>query len=130
MIAKLLYPEIQQLIAERDLETLGDVLADWLPVDIASLAVDLSDQELRAAFHAIRGEPAADAFEYLDRTTQLRLLENLPALEAAPILNMMSPDDRTSLREALPEEMADQLMALLSREERAVAESLLDYPEQ
>lgn len=130
MIAKLLYPEIQQLIAERDLETLGDVLADWLPVDIASLGNDLSDTELRAVFQAIRGEQAAAAFEYLERTTQLRLLENLPDIEAAPILNMMAPDDRTSLLEALPEEMADELMALLSREQRAVAESLLDYPEE
>ena len=129
MIAKLLYPEIQQLIAELDLETLRDVLADWLPVDIASLVMDLEEEEQRVAFHAIRGELAADAFEYLDRGTQLRLLENLPDVESAPILNMMSPDDRTSLLEALPEEMAEKLMRLLSREERAVAESLLEYPE-
>ena len=41
----------------------------------------------------------------------------------------MSPDDRTQLLEELPSSAVTQLLRLLSPEERATAQSLLNYPE-
>src|SRR5262249_35996402 len=45
------------------------------------------------------------------------------------ILNDMSPDDRTALLEELPSAAVVQLLQLLSPEEKAVARTLLNYPE-
>lgn len=129
MIGKLLQPEVRELIASGDRSTLSEVVNDWLPADLASLVVELPEDEQAEVFQAVRGELAASTFEHLDLATQERLLESLPESDLAAILNGMSPDDRTALLEEIPEERADELLRLLSTEERVVAESLLDYPE-
>lgn len=129
MIHQLLYPEIRDLIAESDYETLADVLEEWLPADIAGLLGTLEIEEQVAVFHAIRGESAARVFEYLDLTMQEELLHLLPSSEVSAILNEMSFDDRTALLEELPEEVAERLLHLMPTDKRAVAEELLSYPE-
>ncbi len=49
--------------------------------------------------------------------------------EAASILNALSDDDRTSLLEELPGKITQQLLNILSPEERALASRFLGYPE-
>ncbi len=49
--------------------------------------------------------------------------------QVAAILNDMAPDDRTALFEDLPSAAVQQLISLLTPEERATAQSLLNYPE-
>ncbi len=49
--------------------------------------------------------------------------------EAAALLNDMAPDDRTMFLEELPASATRQLLSLLTPEERAVAVTLLGYPE-
>ena len=49
--------------------------------------------------------------------------------EAARILNDMSADDRTALLEELPGAAVVQLIQLLSPEEKAIAQALLNYPD-
>jgi magnesium transporter len=49
--------------------------------------------------------------------------------QVASILNDMSPDDRTALFEELPSIAVQQLIALLTPEERATAQALLNYPQ-
>jgi magnesium transporter len=99
MLSKLLQPEIQSLIAERELSILKEILS------------------------------AADTFENLELDTQKELLKAMAKSEVAAILNEMSPDDRTALLEDLPGTVAKQLIRLLSAEERRIAITLLGYPE-
>src|SRR4029077_17944580 len=49
--------------------------------------------------------------------------------EVAKILNEMAPDDRTALLDELPATVTQQLLQLLTPEERSVAIKLLGYPE-
>ena len=49
--------------------------------------------------------------------------------DVAALLNEMAPDDRTMFLEELPATATRQLLALLTPEERAVAVTLLGYPE-
>ena len=49
---------------------------------------------------------------------------------AAALLNNVAPDDRTLLLGELPANMTRQLLTHLSPEERAVAVTLLGYPER
>jgi magnesium transporter len=53
----------------------------------------------------------------------------LAEADVAELLNDMAPDDRTHLLEELPASVTNQMLALLTAEERAVAISLLGYPE-
>lgn len=130
MLGKLLLPEIRELIAAGDQATLTDVLNHWLPADVVELINDLPSVEQTAALRMLHGPQRVQVFEYLDRPTQKRLLDLLPADEAGHILNEMSPDDRTHLLVELPEEETNRLLDLLSGDQLVVARSLLQYPER
>lgn len=129
MLSRLLQPEVQSLIAERQLSVLKEILTEWTPADIAELIVDLPDHEQVIVFRLLHNELAADTFEHLDFDTQEALIKAMGREEAAAILNEMSPDDRTALFEEMPSYAARQLIQLLSHDERAVANALLGYPE-
>lgn len=129
MLSRLLQPEIQSLIEEKQLGILKEVLTDWTPADIAELLIDISEKERVIIFRLLSKELAADTFEYLDFDTQMELLKSMGREEVAEILNEMDPDDRTALFEELPSSAAKQLIQLLSPEERKVAVTLLGYPE-
>lgn len=129
MLSRLLKPEIMDLIEERQLSTLKEILADWTPADIAELMSELSESDQVIIFRLLHPELATDTFEYMDIDTQMNLLKAMGKEEVASILNEMSPDDRTALLEELPSAAAKQLITLLSPEERKTAVTLLGYPE-
>jgi magnesium transporter len=129
MLSKLLKPEIESLIAERQLSILKEILSDWSPADIADLIIDLPEQDKGIVFRVLNVDLAADTFEHLEFDTQEALLKAMGHEETAAILNDMSPDDRTALLEELPGTSAKRLIQLLSAEERKVAQTLLGYPE-
>lgn len=129
MLSQLLRPDIESLLASRDLGTIKEVLREWAPADIAELLGDLPEHERPVVFRLLPKDLAADVFEYMDLDLQVGLLKAMGKEESAAILNEMSPDDRTALLEDLPGAAARQLIALLSPEERKIALALLNYPE-
>lgn len=129
MIGKSIQPEIRALIDARDLTTLKDVFADWLPADVAEAIEDLPGEDQAIIFRLLPHKLAAQTYEYLARDAQTSLLKAMGKEQVASILNDMSPDDRTALFEELPSTAVQQLIALLSPEERTTAQTLLNYPE-
>ncbi len=129
MLEKLVLPEIRELIADKDLATLHDVLGEWIPPDLGALLEDLEPEEQAFVFRALEKEKAAETFGYLDLDVQRHLVESLPIGEVTKVLNGMAADDRTRFLEELPPDREQRLLTLLSAEERQIAESLLAYPE-
>lgn len=129
MLSKLLRPDIETLLASRELGAIKEVLSEWTPADIAELLADLPEHERAVIFRLLPRDLAADVFEYMGLDLQVSLLKGMGKEESAAILNEMSPDDRTALLEDLPGSAARQLIALLSPEERKTAVALLGYPE-
>lgn len=129
MLEKLVLPEIRELIAAKDEETLREALDRWLPPDVVELFADLTDEEDVAGMHMLRGPQRARVFEYLDRTSQRKLLAKLSEEDARSLLNDIADDDRTALLAEFDEAERQRLLRLLSEEQRAIAESLLNYPE-
>ncbi|MBI5474809.1 MAG: magnesium transporter, partial [Ignavibacteriae bacterium] len=129
MIGRIIKPEISALIAARDFTTLKDVFVDWDPADLADLITDLPDESQAIVFRLLPRILAAHTYEYLDRDSQKSLLKAMGQEQVAAILNDMSPDDRTALFEELPSVAVQQLIDLLTPDERATAQALLDYPE-
>ena len=130
MLGKLALPEIRELIAEGDDETLRDVVNRWLAPDLSELLGAMGVAERIRIFHLLGAVRAAKAFEYLDLSDQREVLDALTSDGSAAILNAMAPDDRTALLGELPPEQSRGLIDLLEPGERAVARALLDYPEQ
>jgi magnesium transporter len=130
MVGKLLAPEIKEMISQRDFASLRSVFTDWPIADLAELLSDLEVEEQVIFFRVLPHSTAADTFEYLDVDTQTALLHAMGQAQVVGILNEMSPDDRTALLEELPANVVSQLLRLLTPKERAVAQALLNYPEE
>jgi magnesium transporter len=129
MLGKLALPEICELIDCGDDQTLSEVVNRWLPADLGELVDALPIAGQIQVLRLLRPALAAEAFEYLDLDTQHNVLNALPDVESAYILNEMAPDDRTALLAELPAPQAARLLALLNPQQRAIAQSLLEYGE-
>ena len=121
--------DLESLIESRDFAALREQTRNWPAVDLAELMQPLSAEKEAVVFRLLAREQAADVFSYLSQERQEELLKAMAREDVAGILNAMSPDDRTSLLEELPANVIQQLLALLSPMERAVAAQLLGYEE-
>ena len=129
MLGRAILPEINELILKRDFQTLKEVFEDWHPSELADAVSDLHETDRAIVFRLLPKEKAADVFEYLNLDVQEPLLKAMGQDEVGVILNEMSPDDRTALLQELPGPVVRHLIELLSPAERAVARTLLGYPE-
>jgi len=130
MIGKLIQPEIESLIKKRNWITLREIFSDLHPSEVADIISDIPENDRAIVFRILPKENSYKTFEYLEFELQEELLKALGQEEVAEILNEMSPDDRTELLEDLPGPVVKKLIRLLSPEEKAVAVTLLGYPEE
>ncbi|GAO45728.1 magnesium transporter [Flavihumibacter petaseus] len=72
---------------------------------------------------------AASVFKILDLSVQKQVIQELPPLKSAELLNELPADDRTSFLEELPSEVVKELIKTLDPEERRITLALLGYPE-
>jgi magnesium transporter len=89
----------------------------------------MSVEDQVVTFRLLPRKDAAATFEYLNHEEQEHLLKAMAQEDVAALLNEMAPDDRTMFLEELPATVTRQLLALLTPQERAVASTLLGYPE-
>jgi magnesium transporter len=122
--------ELTALIRKRDFGALRDMVRNRPASDLAEVLADLPIDDRVLFFRILPRKEATAAFEYLESDAQEALLKAMATEEAAALLNDMAPDDRTMFLEELPASATRQLLALLKPEERAVAVTLLGYPEQ
>ncbi len=130
MFGKLIGPEIEEMIANREFIALRKAILSLDPSSVAELLEDLPPEDVGVVFRILPRGLAADIFEYLPLENQEEVLRSLGREQVAAVLNEMDPDDRTALLEELPGTVTQRLLALLSPEERRVATKLLGYPEE
>src|SRR5215471_16141307 len=121
--------DLERVIQARDFTALRAMLQHWSPTTTAGLIEDLSVEQQVVAFRLLPRDIAADVFGYLPLEAQERLLKAMATEEVAKILNEMAPDDRTALLDELPASVTQQLLNLLTPQERSIATKLLGYPE-
>ena len=121
--------ELAAIVKTRDYSKLRDIIRNRPPENLASLLGDLTIEDQVVVFRLLPRKDAAATFEYLSLEQQETLLKAMAQEDVAALLNEMAPDDRTMFLEELPAAATRQLLALLTPEERAVASTLLGYPE-
>ena len=72
---------------------------------------------------------AASTFKIIELGVQKDIIQELPPLKTAALLNELPADDRTSFLEELSTNAVRELIKLLNPEERKITLSLLGYPE-
>ncbi len=122
--------EIEATLRKRDLVALREMLKNWSPSALVRVMTELATKDQLIVLRILPRELAAEAFESLELPGQEGLLKAMGREELAAFLNNMAPDDRTLLLGELPANMTRQLLTHLSPEERAVAVTLLGYPER
>ena len=100
------------------------------PSDLARAARPTSPSKTRSSSSACcRARTPRRRSNTSSHDAQEALLKAMAQEDVAALLNDMAPDDRTMFLEELPASVTRQLLALLTPEERAVAVTLLGYPE-
>jgi magnesium transporter len=124
----LLQDQFEEIITAGDDDRLHTFLDEQNISDVAELIYDNEDQEAyilsRLSIHR-----AAGLFKILEHPTQEKIIQELPPVKTAELLNELPPDDRTSFLEDLPNEVVRELIKTLNPEERKITLSLLGYPE-
>jgi magnesium transporter len=121
--------ELAAVVRERDFSRLRDMVRNRPASDLAEILTALSLEDQVVVFRLLPRKDAAAVFEYLSHEQQEALLKAMAQEDVAALLNNMSPDDRTMFLEELPAAATRQLLSLLTPAERAVALTLLGYPE-
>jgi len=122
--------ELAAVLRARDYARLRDMLRNRHAGEVAVLLTELSIEDQVVVFRVLPRKDAAAVFEYLTQEAQEALLKAMAQEDVAALLNDMAPDDRTRFLEELPASVTRQLLALLTPAERAVALTLLGYPER
>ncbi|HEY7499149.1 MAG TPA: magnesium transporter [Vicinamibacterales bacterium] len=122
--------ELAEVLRARDYARLRDMLRNRHASEVAALLTALGVEDQAVIFRVMPRKDAAAVFEYLETDSKETLLKAMAQEDVAKLLNDMAPDDRTLFLEELPAEATRHLLALLTPAERAVALTLLGYPEQ
>lgn len=120
--------QFEELIAGNDPLPMREFLNDQNISDVAELINEYPDYEAQIISN-LSVHRAASVFKILDLSVQKRIIQELPPLKTAELLNDLPPDDRTDFLEELPSEVVKELIRLLNPEERKVTLALLGYPE-
>jgi magnesium transporter len=129
MVNPLVIPELRDLLAQNDLESIRTGFEDVAEAMIAELLAGLEPDEIVKALSALEIARRADVFSHLDMNQQVELVEGQGRQSMARLLEEMSHDDRADLVQALPEHVQDELMPLVAHAERADIRRLASYPE-
>ena len=130
MLGKLLKPEYDELVRNKDWTGLRDAFSELHPADVAEVIEDLPAEDSAVLFRLLPRDTAAEVFEYLPVDRQSELVSKLGQEQLVTLLNEMAPDDRTRLFEELPAEVTKRVLTNLQPEELKVARQLLGYPEK
>lgn len=120
---------LQDTLRNRDFAGIRAQMKNWTPPTIVEAIATLPTDDQVVVFRCLPKATAANAFEFMPQDAQHALLKAMAREDVASILNNMAPDDRTSLLDELPATVTKQLLELLTAQERAVALTLLGYPE-
>lgn len=120
--------QYDEIISSGNKEELTEFLNNQNISDVADILYENEDSETEILLH-LSIHRATSLFKILEHPTQKRIIQNLPPIKSAELLNEMQPDDRTSFLEDLPNEVIRELIKTLDPEERKITLSLLGYPE-
>lgn len=96
--------------------------------DVADLVSEYDDYASQI-IGSMSTHRAASVFKILDLSIQKDIIQELPPLKSAELLNELPADDRTAFLEELPSKVVKELIKTLDPEERRITLALLGYPE-
>jgi magnesium transporter len=128
MLAQLLKPELNDLIASKDWLAIKEALNDVPAVDIADLLEDLDTQVAVVIFRLLQKSKAADVFTNLSSSKGVDMLEVFTRQQLSDVMNNLEPDERVALMEELPGHLTQHVLNSMKPENQTLVQRLLGYP--
>lgn len=125
----LLVPELRELLALGDAETLEDFTASGHPEVIADFISALSPDEAWKVLSYAQPDVRGEIFSRMEEEDQDEILAQLSIEQIARLLTDMPPDDRADIFKRLPEEKGESVLRALARAEREDIRRLAAYKE-
>jgi len=123
----LLIPEIRELLARKEKETLKEIFYEYEPVEVAQILNEFTLKERVFLFSLWEIDFAADVFEKMNKKDQFALLRSIDKIQKGKILDELAPDERADFFEELPEETVTRLLSIMQKEEAQNVKELLSY---
>lgn len=125
----LLVPELREMLAAGDSETLRKFSESGHPAVIAELISALPSEDAWTVLQYADTPLRSEIFSHLDEDLQVEIVNGLKRQEIARLMSDMAPDDRTDLFKQLPENMKELVLPALAQAEREDIRRLSAYRE-
>ncbi len=129
MINTLYLPELREMLATNDAEGLREFCTALHPGMIAEFMEGLTGSETWAVLQHADPPLRAEIYGYLDQAKQIEICETQDRDEIAALIGDLPPDDRVDLLTEVAPSTVEELMPLVSVEDRRDIRRLSAYPE-
>jgi magnesium transporter len=121
--------DIRELVRERAMPVLWNILVDLHPADIADIIDHLEGEEREFVFNLLEISVAGDVLLELDPAVRRDLLELLPQGKINALIERLDSDDAADILAELPDTVKDKVLRAMPAKEFAEVKELLQYPE-
>ena len=125
--------KIRELVEEKKLNELREILNDANSVDISVILEELSEEldkeKILIAFRILNKEKAGEVFSYLSPEMQEKLIVRLTDAEIKNVVDELFMDDMVDLLEEMPSNVVKRILKNVKKEDRVIINELLKYPE-
>ena len=120
---------IRDMLEERNLTALHELLIEMNPVDVAEELGRLSDADAVRVFRMLQKDVAADVFAELSSDVQQEIISKIRDTEITKIVGDMFLDDAVDFIEEMPAGLVSRVLANITAEQRNLINQFLKYPE-
>lgn len=123
--------DFRDLIKDKQWKSLKDLLNEFDLIQLAEIIEDAPEKDEIVLFRLLNRTQSKEVFKLLSHSKQEQIIDGLVhnRQKLSDLLNDIEPDDRTAFFEELPGLVTQQLIQLLTPDERQKATQLLGYPE-
>ena len=126
---KILLRQINEFLAARDAERLGDLLRQQRTSDIAEIVEVFDLEECRLIFDILGKHDAAEVLEKVDEATRAELFDLFEDDELVDLISELDPDDAADVLAELDQEESQEVLESLDSEDAEQIKELMVYSE-
>jgi magnesium transporter len=124
-----LMQDIRELVHDRAIAALWNILADLHPADIADIIDHLDGDDGHFVFNLLEVVVAAEVVLELDAAIRQKLLDVLPQEKINALVERLDSDDAADIVAELPDATKEKVLRAMPAKEFAEVRELLQYPE-
>lgn len=120
--------KLEELLQEKKYVSVGNILKDMEPADIAILLEECSKEEVLLLYRILPKELAAEVFVEMDGDTQEELIRAFSDKELKEVLDELYMDDTVDIIEEMPANVVKRILKHSDPDSRKAINELLKYP--